>query len=285
MLSSGRVALSMGIVMRHPSVMTTGAALSGVAFFFAGLAGAAFADPEPIAPAAEMPALDLFVDSLTAAYAEALVCLKPDAPQLNPVVWSAAKAKLVATLWANGYPADFVHSVAARLEAVKPAAGTDCKRFADAAANANDQGAESDVVNVLSAMGLKVVTEPVAPETWQRIEAAFAAEIPLQKRTFDCVALALPEAMPVLVHDWDQMLAGIGSHLAAAGLDRDAVSKELSGAEANVLWHRAAADEVALRQSCAGDKSWSDRFFQFQVTGLAGEVDKLLPASITNPDP
>jgi hypothetical protein len=277
----------METVMRDPSMKTTGAALAGVALCFVGLAAApAAADPAQIAPAALQPALDLFTDRVVADYAAALVCLKPDSAGLNPAVWSGAKTKLVATLWANGFPAAFVRSVAGRLDGVKPATGSDCTALADVMKAAETEGFESRVVTALEGSGLNVVTEPVSPESWSGIEAAFAAELPAQKRMLDCVAVFVPDMLPVMVHDWDGMLGRIGAHLALAGLDRDAVSKQLSAAEANALWQRVSAgDEAALRQSCAGDKSWSERYLQFGYGGLADAVDKLLPASIANPNP
>ncbi len=255
------------------------AVLIGAAFL--ACVGAAPAGAGQIAPVSLVPALDLYVNSLIAGHAAALACAEPSSPARDEAGWSQAKAVLLATLWANGFPTDFVRSATTRLDAPAAADTPDCnsEATADSFATPRHEGWVKTIGHALSGMELTPIDQPVGAEAWGEIRAAVAKELPLQARMFDCVAVAIPDLMPVAVHDWDQMVVETGGKLVGAGLPHDEITTVLSAAEANSLWHRADASAVAsLRQSCAGDKSWDDRLFNLEFLGLRDAVAKLLPA-------
>ena len=252
------------------------AALCGAALFISATPVLA----EPIAPASLVPSLDVYVDWIVGGHATAAVCAAAKSPARNETAWTDAKAVFVATLWANGFPIDFVRTVTQRLDVPPAASKPDCT---SQLAYATYGGADHDgwlktLGYALSGLNLAVIAQPVAPEKWAAIKAAINKEIPLEGRLLDCVAVADPEVMPMAVHDWDDMIVQIGTKLAAAGLPRDEISAALSAAEANSIWHRAAlADEAKLRDNCMHDLDWQTQFAQFDNLGLGVTITKLLP--------
>ena len=253
-------------------------AVASAAALLAVAAGSAIADP--INPASLVPALDVYVDAIAAGHAAAAACTPAASPARDEAAWAKAKAMFIATLWANGFPIVFVRTAGQRLDAVPQGPKPDCTDPAIAASlgSAPQEGWPATMQRPLAGMDLRIILQPVDAAGWEGIKAAFAREIPAQKRLFDCVAVSTPEMMPLLVHDWDQMLIRIGQKLADAGLPRDEVSAQLSAAEANALWHRVAPDaEAGLRDSCAADKAWQQRIELMQFLGLSAAVDKLLP--------
>ena len=245
------------------------------------------AEADPIAPAALVPALNVYVDALVAGHGVAEVCADANSPARDEAGWVKARAVFLATLWANGFPSDFVNDATKRLDAPAPTATPDCNGEAVFAefGDADHEGWVKDVGHGISGMELTAIAEPVSSEQWQAIQDAIAKELPLQKRGLDCVAVAMPDLIVVAVHDWDAMLVKMGGELVAAGLPRDQVTAPLSAAEANSLWKRAAPDAAAaLAVSCAADKAWSDRFFNLESFALGDTVEKLLPASPSDPD-
>lgn len=235
---------------------------------------------DPVAPSVMVPALNLYVDSIAAGHYEAAACTPANSPARDEAGWAKAKAVLIATLWANGFPADFVGGAETRLDAPAPAAKPDCD---DKAVFANfgeafHQGWPATIGDAIHRMDLTPVDTPVSADQWQAIKAAIAAELPLEARGFDCLGATMPGLLLVAVHDWDAQLIKIGGKLAAAGLPRDEVAATLSAAEANSLWHRAAPDALAaLVKSCDDDKTWQDRFFNLESLSLGDTIDKLLP--------
>lgn len=250
------------------------AALAGAAFcLWAGSAGA-----DPLAPAALVPALDLYVDTEVAAHNSALSCAEAKSPARDEGQWQAATAMFIATLWANGFPADFVGSAAKRLAA--PTQAVDCNddNAFTLFGEAEQDGWQMALRRVLDGLELTAVTEPVSDDAWSKIKAAFGDEEGRQKRLFECIGVTYPSLMPIMVHDWDNMVVKIGGKLVAAGLPRDEITTVLSGAEAGSLWHRVAADKVAdARKSCDGDQEWQTRFNNFTFLSLDSTIDKLLP--------
>ena len=254
-----------------------GAALAGAALLVC--AGPALADP--IQPGSLVPALDVYVDAVAAGHAAAASCAAAKSPARDAADWEQAKAMFVATLWASGFPVTFARTAGQRLDAA-PAGKVNCTdpALAGSLAAAEREGWVKAMQHPLLGMDLKIIDHPVSAEGWNRIKAAFASEISAQKRLFDCVAVTYPELLPAAVHDWDQMLAQIGSKLSGAGLPRDEVAAQLSTAEANSLWHRVAPDaEAGLRDSCAKETAWNERLSMLQYLRLQDEVDKLLPAA------
>jgi hypothetical protein len=251
--------------------------IAGIAALGLGLtAGAALADP--VSPSALVPALDVYVDAVAADHASAVACAKPESQARDEDAWNAAKAIFIATLWANGFPTEFVKAVTARLDAA-PAAKPDCsnKDTLERIRDPDHEGWPAYLAHALTGMDLKPVF-PVTAERWQAIKDAIARELPAQKRTLDCMAVMSPEFLPVAVHDWDQMMAGVSGKLTAAGLPRDEVEAAIGAASANTLWKRAAEGDIdAVRADCAKDTVWSDRFFGLKFMSLATTVDQLLP--------
>lgn len=259
----------------HPSKIL-GAALCGAALFFGSVELAAAAT---LPVTSLLPALDVFVDSVVAGHAAAATCAGPKSPARDEADWQKAKAIFIATLWANDFPINYVRTASQRLD--KPTAGAKPNCSAPALAGqlgpADREGWVAALREPLDGIGLAIVEHPVAPAVWNQIKADFATEMPLQQRLFECVAVTAPAALPPSVNDWDEMLAGIGRKLVAAGLPRDDVSAQLSAADANSLWHRVAPDaEAGLRDACASEKAWQARLYQLQWGRLAGMVDKLL---------
>jgi hypothetical protein len=234
---------------------------------------------DPIVPAALVPALTVYVDSLARGHAAAPACTPEDSPARDEADWAEAKRVFIATLWANGYPADFITDVTARLDA-PPADGkpdcTDPGLGADLAAAA-ESGWRKEIHRVLGALDLQVVEKPVPRDRWARIKGIIADELPLQAREFNCLAAVEPGVLPVVLHGWDEMIVKLGGVLAGAGVPRPEIIAALGGAEANILWKPASADALpALRTSCTDDPSWSDRFTSFRDLGLGGAVERML---------
>jgi hypothetical protein len=246
------------------------------------LFAAAPALADPIAPAALLPALDVYIDSVALGHAAAAACAPAKSPARDEGAWQKGKAVFVATLWANGFPIDFVRTASRRLDAAAGGAKPSCTDPAvvTALADPAQQGWEKAMQRPLAGADLKIVTQPVAPAVWQQIRTAIGKEAEAQKRLFDCVAVSEPELLPAVVHDWNRMIAEIGDSLMGTGLARDEVSSALSAADANALWHRTAPDaEAELRDSCAKDMSWQNRLNGLAFLGLKAQVAGLLPAN------
>jgi hypothetical protein len=241
------------------------------------------ASADPIAQASQLPALDVYVDALAAGHAAETVCNSAWPPsKLSESGWQRAKSILVASLWGNGFPIDFVRGATTRLDAPPPAAKPDCAHPDPALAGQlgwpSSAGWVEVIEGALKGMDLTVIDQPVAPDTWTNIKGMIAKVLPEEKRLLDCVAVMYPETLPQTVHDWDQMIGGMGASLLRAGLPRDEVSATLSGAEANQLWHRVpVAGEAELRDSCRSDKAFEASLANFGFGGLKSAVEKLLP--------
>ena len=260
---------------------TLGAVLCGAALLF----GIAPATAAPIAPVSLLPALDVYIDALVAGHNAALACSAQwPAMKANEAGWAQAKPILIATLWANDFPIDFVRTATQRLDAAPPAPKPDCKNIDPALAGQLGWPSSAGWVEViessLKGMDLTVITDPIPPATWTAIKDLVAKALPGEKRLLDCVAVMYPETLPQNVHDWDEMIIKIGGDLAGTGLPRDEISATLSGAETNQIWHRVAPDgEAELRDSCRNDKTVQQTLANFGFTGLASEIEKLLPAA------
>lgn len=264
----------------RPGSFKLGAVLCGAALFL----GIAPAVADPIAPASLLPALDVYVDALAAGHAAALACggVQP-ASKADEAGWTKAKAIFIASLWANGFPIDFVRTATQRLDA-QPASKPNCAHPDPALAGELGWPSQAGWVEVIEyafkGMDLPVVADPVPPATWTTIKGMIAKVLPDEKRLLDCVAVRYPETLPAMVHDWDAMIVKIGGSLVAVGLPRDEVSATLSSAEANQLWHRAPTDaEAELRDSCAKDQAVEANLANFGFGGLGAAIDKLLPAA------
>src|SRR5579862_3849716 len=104
--------------------MMGGSRITGIAALALGLLTAA-ANADPINPAVLLPALDVYMDAVAADHAAALACAKPESRARDEGDWNAAKAIFIATLWANGFPTDFVKEATAQFDAV-PSVKPDC---------------------------------------------------------------------------------------------------------------------------------------------------------------
>jgi hypothetical protein len=255
--------------------------IAGAVWLLAWMA-AAPATADPITPASLVPALTVYVDSLARGHAGAATCAPPESPARDEAGWSEAKAVLIASLWANGYPPDFVADVGRRLDAPPPATKPDCAEetvMADFGA-AVQEGWVKEVGRVIGALDLRAVEQPVAPARWAEIRKIIAGEISMQAREFTCLAAVEPGVLPVIVHGWDEMIVKLGGDLVAAGIPRPEIVAALGSAEANALWKPAGPDELAvLRKSCMDDTTWSDRLTSLRDLGLGYAVAKMLPAA------
>ncbi|HVY21037.1 MAG TPA: hypothetical protein VHA70_13300 [Bauldia sp.] len=238
------------------------------------------ADPATVLPGALAPALGVYVDAILQDRAAALACSKPDSPALDEAAWQRAKASFVATLWANGFAPDFIKGAEARLDAPVTPSKEACADSTTASdlGYVEKSGWPKEIARVFSGLDIAAIASPVSAAQWKAIKDAVAADLPAQKRMLECTAVILPSLMPISVHDWDDMLAKVATKLIAAGLPRDEVTALISGAEANVLWHRAPPEAVpALKASCAKEEAWNRRLYNLEFAALGADIDKLLP--------
>ena len=83
--------------------------------FFAVLCAISPAQAQQLQPQAYVPALQVFVDGLVAERQLAVRCAGEDAAAGLEADWAKTVGVVVATLWANNYPDDFVRSAQASL--------------------------------------------------------------------------------------------------------------------------------------------------------------------------
>lgn len=195
--------------------------------------------------------------------------------------WRQGKRVLIGSLWANGLPADAVRAIATELDQ-PPAQGkaaVDCARQ-DTAGQANwltTTGWVAAHLRMLRNLGLTPVENPATDAQWTAIKAVFDAELPLQARLLDCIAVTQGRQFPAVMADWSGMVIEVGKSLIAAGLPRDEVVALVERAEPDRLWHKASADEAeGLKSSCLADSSWSDRYYRFETRRLAASVSDIL---------
>lgn len=258
------------------------AALSGAAALL--LPPGAFA--APINPSELVPALDLYVDDVIAGYAAAS-CAGPKSPAANADDWHKATAEFIATLWANGFPINFVRTAQQRFDGAAAAKDPNCKNPAllSDLAYASQVGWVKALENPLQGMGLTIVTQPVDAATWAAIKTMIDTDLKAQKRLFACLAVTYAMELPGEIAGWDQTIEELSLRLVAAGLPRDEVAAELSAADAAGLWHRPPPNtEAGLRDSCAKDRSWANRQATLESRSLTSRVEKLLPPLPTPPD-
>jgi hypothetical protein len=240
---------------------------------------------DDVPPVQYVPVLDFYVDSLVTARSIAAVCAPANSSARDDKAWSEAEAILVASLWADGFPADFVKSVKARLDRPVIPAKIDCVSGSkiDQLAGSENDGWVQRVKGMLKSTGLRVIEAPVSDAQWKEIKAVIEGDLPAQAKLFDCVGAFGFGLLPTLIHDWNGMLIEVRQKLVAAGLPRDEVSAELNAADANNLWHKPDAVALAsLRRSCKEDQSWYERFSTMSYAVISAEVDKRLPALSTS---
>jgi hypothetical protein len=188
-------------------------------FGVASLVSAARVEADPIDPSVLVPALGVYIDAIVGGHAAAQVCAAAKSPARDGAEWAKARAVLLATLWANGFPTDFVNDATRRLNTSMPPSKPDCDDAAVIAefGDADHEGWLKDVGHGISGMDLTPISEPVSDEQWQAIKDAIAKELPLQKRGLDCVGVTMPQLILVAVHDWDAMIIKIGGKLRPPG--------------------------------------------------------------------
>lgn len=241
------------------------------------LAGSAIAAP-PVSTL--MPALAVYVDGIAAAHAAAATCVAPKSPAANEADWTEAKGIFIATLWAAGFPVDFVRTAEQRLDAPPPATKPDCSDpgLIGRLGPPTQQGWVSAVTQTLKSIDLPVVMEPVSAPLWNQAKALIGSEAKAEKRLLDCVAVSRPEKLPMLVYAWDGMISKLIVELARRGVPHDELMASLGTIDANTLWQRAPTDgEAELRDTCAKDQSWQVRLVSRSFGELEGDTEKLLP--------
>jgi hypothetical protein len=257
------------------------AALAGAAALFSLPAFAA-----PIDPSELVPALDLYVDDVIAGYAAAS-CAGPKSPAASADDWHKATSEFIATLWANGFPINFVRTAQQRFNGATAAKDPNCKDPAllSDLAYASQVGWVKALEDPLEGMRLTIVTQPVSAATWGAVKKLIDDDLKAQKRLFACLAVTYTMELPGEIAGWDQTIQDLDRRLVAAGLPRDEVASELSAADAAGLWHRAPPNtEAGLRDSCAKDRSWASRQTSLESRSLTSRVEQLLPPLPTPPD-
>jgi hypothetical protein len=122
-----------------------------------------------------------------------------------------------------------------------------------------------------------MVASPPRAGDWEEIGAAFDAEIPIQARLFACTAEVMPIRLSLAVSTWNRQLLDLGRKLILAGYPRDEVVARLESSDTNAIWHPATAEEsAALKESCAADEDWLQRFYRFQFYVLTEKVEDIL---------
>ncbi len=263
--------------MRRPAFLLALALLTAVPAAAAGVL------PDRILPDADLlAALDVYVDDSIFTHQIEIACF-PDQRAVVDAAWDSGNRVLVASLWANGLPADAVRAIASRLAGAEPAADPiDCA--SDEVNYVIQRGADAawwtgQHAQTLKEVGLRTVEHPPTDAQWQDVKALFGTELPLQARAFACLAIFEPTLFPSIAHEWTGTVVAAGRAMVAAGLPRDEVVTLIDGAGLTALWHRAEPGAVAdLKRSCADDKAWYERYSVFDMQGLSARVAKILDA-------
>lgn len=241
--------------------------------------GTRSASGQTLSPQTWAGTLEVFLDGLADHRRAHHECRPEKVAEGEAEAWAQARAVIVATLWANGFPADFVESAEARLDA--PGREPDCS--SEILRDWLDLVPEEDgwtvvATEALDSVRLRVIGNPPPPERWAAVQAAFAEELPAKSRAMACLAALEPLDLPHIAGPWNAYLVEIGQSLVTAGYPRAAVVAEIEAAEANALLQAAlSGDRDALRLSCEEDQDWYD-WLEDDRDRLADRLDAILKA-------
>ena len=238
---------------------------------------------QTLAPEAYIPTLTVHLKGLAALRATALACAKDAVPANEAEDWERAGDIVVASLWATNYPAAFVNSVPELL--AEPETPPDCANEEQVAdARQWVEGWTASLESLFRDLEIQMVATPPHDGDWEEISAAFDAEIPTQARLFACTAEVMPIRLSLAVSTWNRQLLDLGRKLVVAGYPRDAVIAKLDAADTNAIWHPATPEDSAeLKQSCAADQDWLERFYKFQFYVLTEKIDDVLARNAPAP--
>ena len=222
-------------------------------------------------------AMDVYVDSVIAERAVELACNPPGGRDQ----WTAGNRQLIATLWANGLPDKLVRDLEHRLAAPAAAGGSkpDCND-PEITAMTNQiakTGWPAFHKQTVESIGLAAVTLVPTDEQFAAVKAVFAHEAPAEARMLSCLAVTQGVVFPFALSDWTATVVEAGKMMVLAGLPRDEVVKLIDTVDPAKIWKKASgtgADD--LKKSCAADRAWSARLYQFETRGLRYGVEKIL---------
>ena len=230
------------------------------------------------------PVLRFFVDELVRVHLLALRCAdETRRPGGELYDWDETRATLVASLWASGYPEDFVREIETRLSIQVKQAACDDAGLEDYRAARIESGTLGWATTYLADTGM-VIVEPPAEGSWDKIVEAFAQRSAEQQRELVCLGATNPRELPNSVGRWQQALIGLSNDIAARGYPRPDVIAQVEAADANRLWQPAAeADLAALREDCLSNYDWMERKNQLRspATDLRQDIEAILTPSKT----
>jgi hypothetical protein len=242
------------------------------------LAGVGPGKAQQIAPETYVPMIGVYVDALVEEHLLALRCapetMRPGGRLYD---WDQARATLVASLSAGGYPDDLVRDVDRRMSVQAKQAPCDEAAAAKYEQSPIATGTLQWTERLLGALGVAIVTPP-DKASWDRIAAVFEEQRKLQAREFACMAVTSPLDMPVPMAQWNQMIIAVGETLIARGYPKADVVAEIEAGDPNRLWQRVAEDErQALIADCEKDDDWAKRYYEYRSGTLQRDIEALLP--------
>ena len=245
------------------------------------LCGAGPVLAQQAAPSTYVPAVRVFVGEMVRAHLLALRCAdEARRPGGKFYEWDETRATLVASLWANGYPDDFVREIDTHMSIQAKQAPCDDAAMEAYRASGVAGGTLKWVNFGFAGIGL-VIVEPPAEGSWDKIVAAFAEQNALQSRKLACFAVVKPLSLPNLVGSWSQMLQTLGPELIEHGYPRPDVAAQIEAADPNLLWQPVAEEgRAALTEDCGKDQAWLDGPMDMgqDPPQLQRDIEALLPA-------
>lgn len=260
------------------AIMRWFAAAGGVAITSCG----AFA--QPLTPAQLAPAIDAVVEGKIEERALLLGCAANDA-QLRDVVtngWRNMRTTLSALLWAADFPGDHVRGVIARTDPEKmPPLASEKSPSCDQpvfAARREEFGVETwsnELRAMFKALQLPYALLPPNSEQWARVKASVAREAPAQEKMLNCMAVTGADFLPLALMDWARAVGDSRTMLEAGGYPRDEIAVLFDPIAPGALY-KPAADRAAMREACAKDRDWRDRYATFSSGAIFFDIREIV---------
>jgi hypothetical protein len=197
----------------------------------------------------------------------------------DPADWQQGAELLVASLEAAGLAPAPASDFASRLAASGAGSATyDCNGAVAAARLAIPLPKDWPTYHagMLERVGIKRVA-PNAPEDPRlaAVRAVFAKYVPQQKIALNCTALIQVEWFPQSYADWDGLVTGAATAIAAAGFDAETVQALVGPARAARLL-QPVDDRQAAITACVADTRWMNWLGSFAVYSLPSDVETAL---------